>query len=394
MKWIGLLLTSAAIGAGVIIAHQAELRTAGDSNSRTSEQSTSPSRPSRLFAAGIVEGLSREIPLHFELSGRLAAVKVHEGDRVEPGDVLAELDGAIWEQRVRRAEAQVRQAVAERDRLLLGAREETRAVAQARVDVARIALEGARQRFERAERLFARETLPEEEFDEIRHALEQAYAELQLSRAQAVETEAPPLDEEIRLAEARITAAEAELDEARLSLEKTKLRAPCRCCVVRLSAEPGQLVGPDDAEPVLTVVDDSALRIRAYAEEADALDVHIGQRAYITTDADPDRRIGATVVFCAPEMRPKSLFHQKPGERSDVKVREFLLAVDEPSNLVIGMPVDVFVLREGVSAKADPASPSQRLETAGASPGSQKPNASSTGRKESEELGRPEEALR
>jgi len=53
-----------------------------------------------IVAAGRVEAISEEIRVSSEISGRLKSVRVEEGDRVERGQVLAEIENDDYRARV------------------------------------------------------------------------------------------------------------------------------------------------------------------------------------------------------------------------------------------------------------------------------------------------------
>ena len=42
-------------------------------------------------------------------------------------------------------------------------------------------------------------------------------------------------------------------------------------------------------------------------------------------------------------MGPKSQRHHQPGEKYDVEVREVLIVLDDADELVVGLPVNVFI---------------------------------------------------
>src|SRR5207249_4765372 len=113
--------------------------------------------------------------------------------------------------------------------------------------------------------------------------------------------------------------------------------------VLRVRGQPGEMVGPEREEPLITMVDASEARVRAYVEEMDALGVVPGQRARVVADALPGESRRGTVLACSPSLTRKDLQRNLPGERADVKVREVVIRLDSPGNLVIGLPVDVFI---------------------------------------------------
>src|SRR5207247_750784 len=110
---------------------------------------TNDHAPRVIFAGGLVEGRARQLELRPEMTGRLVAVGVTEGDRVSRGSTLARLDPASYEHELAQAEASFELARAERERLLNGARAEARESAQAQARMANARLGQARSRLQR-----------------------------------------------------------------------------------------------------------------------------------------------------------------------------------------------------------------------------------------------------
>ena len=89
---------------------------------------TAASNPSeRIYATGIVEGMTEDIHLRPEQAGRVTEVLVFAGDWVDAGQVVVRLDNARQQQQVALAAANLELAQAELERLNNGARAEERA---------------------------------------------------------------------------------------------------------------------------------------------------------------------------------------------------------------------------------------------------------------------------
>src|SRR5258708_5712398 len=98
-------------------------------------------RATLIAAPGRVEAVSEEIRVSSELSGRLRTVHVEEGDRVQRGQVLAEIENDDYRARVAAAEAELRQREAELRRTVNGARTQERLEAEASMQAAKAALD-------------------------------------------------------------------------------------------------------------------------------------------------------------------------------------------------------------------------------------------------------------
>ena len=348
MKWVLFLTAAGVIGAGVAVL-QVPISVGGDAvtqNAAGDKPSPVREKAHIIVATGFIEGARREVPLRFELEGRLTSVEVSEGDTVRAGDVLARLDAAQLQHERDQAAANVALAEAERERLVNAERQETRKVARAAVAVAEAKLARARTELGRGEKLMAKGSLTPQAWDDLQHDYKLAAAELQLAEARSAEIEAGVRADELKMADARVQMARAALRQAETRLEKATLVAPSEGLVLRITAEPGQLVGPTSTAPAITMADVDELRVRAYVEELNALAVRPGQSAKVAADGRPDARYRATVVSCLPCMGPKDFRNHSPGERIDVRVREVIVALSEPTDLVVGLPVDVFIQTE------------------------------------------------
>lgn len=230
----------------------------------------------RIFAGGTVEGAQREIPLRFEVAGRLKELHVRAGDIVEKGSILAELDAELWELKLAEAGTLLKLARAERDRLVRSGNSALR-------------------------------------------------------------------KEDLTIADAKVALAEGTVRRERLMLDRTLLRAPTDGVVLRVQAEPGEMVGPEDNRDLFTLVNRSSTKVRACVEELDAMKVAVGQTAMVMADGLPDRQFKGVIQSCSPFVAPKVQRHLKPGEMVDVRVREVLIDLADADELLIGLPVEVFI---------------------------------------------------
>ncbi|MBX3441583.1 MAG: efflux RND transporter periplasmic adaptor subunit [Planctomyces sp.] len=304
-----------------------------------------------VFAAGLVEGAERESLLQFEVEGRIVEILVREGAAVVAGDPLARLEDTTAKSLLSEAQGKLALAKAEYLRLVNGAREETLQVARAEAEVAANRLAHADSGWTRAQRLAKENAITKEQLDTYRFGHRHAEAEYELAKSRVAELEAAARTDDLKIAEAKVEIAAAAVAQAEDMLRKSVLRAPLDGMVLTVSAEPGELVGPGRGQPLFSIANLSRLHVRAYVEELDVLELEVGQKAAVVADARPNQEYGGCVVWIAPSMQEKRLRHHKPGERSDVRVREVLVQLDEGSDLVVGLPVDVFIMRGGEAAE-------------------------------------------
>lgn len=95
--------------------------------------------------------LLNEVKLNFKTAGKLKNLYVEEGDRVEEGQILAELDDSDLCPQLKQAEASLSTARANWSKLKAGTSDEELALAQVTVDNAAVALEAAKRKLAEVE---------------------------------------------------------------------------------------------------------------------------------------------------------------------------------------------------------------------------------------------------
>jgi HlyD family secretion protein len=331
-----LLAVGLIVGLGFVI--DAESRIAVD-------RSGGPPQPCLISAPGRIEGATQEIGLRFLLTGRIDKIPAKEGQSVAAGDVLMQLEDSQYRHELALASAELRLAEAELQRLINGAREQERREAKALCEAKQAELEQARLAWDRARELLRLHAESQEEADNRRTRFATLTAELEAAKSHLELIEAPARPDEVLIAQAKVEAAKARRDLATTQLDRTSLRAPSAGKILMINAEPGELTGPEAAEPVLVMVDTSKPQVRAFIEELDAPRVRCGMRAKITVDGLPGQEFEGRVARVSPQMTRKRLFSDDPAERYDTKAREVWIALApcESDALVVGLRVDVMI---------------------------------------------------
>jgi HlyD family secretion protein len=224
-----------------------------------------------------------ELIIATKLAGRLAEVRVREGDEVKAGDVLAQMDTRELEAARAQAEAEQRRA------------EEHLRYVDALLAQSQSELDFAKKSYERAARLLSSRSVSEDQVDEALNRQQVAAAALQAVRVQRVE------------AEAAIAAARAKVEQIQVQIEDSVLLAPRNGRIQFRLAEPGEVLGAGGR--VLTVIDLDDAYMTFFLPEQEAGRVAIGAEARIVLDAFPDRPVAARVSFVAAEAQftPKAV---------------------------------------------------------------------------------------
>ncbi|MGD8824655.1 MAG: efflux RND transporter periplasmic adaptor subunit [Myxococcales bacterium] len=284
----------------------------------------------------------REVDLAFNESDRIVRMHVEEGDPVEPGQLLAELDGARLEHAMLEAEARVaaqRAVVAE---LHHGSRPEEIQRARAEVAAAKARLRDARTTAGRFAQAIKTGAASKKDADDAAAALKMARAALDAAQQNLELALQGPRVEDIQAAEAQLRADENALELAQHRLADTKLYAPVEGVVLTRVVEPGAVVLPNS--PVYTIALTNPVWVRTYASETILGRVYSGMKAEITTDSLPDRHYSGWVGFISPTAE----FTPKPVETPELRtslVYRLRVYVDNPDHTLLqGMPVTVALI--------------------------------------------------
>jgi HlyD family secretion protein len=319
--------------------------------SRGHEVSASEPRPSAVSSAliaapGRVEAVSEEIRVSSELSGRLKTVHVEEGDRVQRGQVLAEIENDDYRARVGVAEADLAQREAELRRTVNGARTQERREAEASVQAAKAVLDNAKSEAERRRGLADRNVISRDEAERYERGYQVARAQYEQAAQHFALVDAEAREEDRDHAEAAVATARAQLAEARAYFEKSYIRAPISGVILRKLRHNGESVSTQFDSPVVTMADDSVLRVRLDVDESDVSKLRVGERAYVTAEAYGTHKFWGRVIRVGRILGKKNIRTDEPSEHVDTKILETLVELDPGQALPLGLRVDSYVQSE------------------------------------------------
>jgi HlyD family secretion protein len=201
-----------------------------------------------------------------QVGGLVVAIPHREGERVEAGDLVVELDD-----RAQRAE--------------LASARTTVEAARAQADEACLAAELAEKELSRVETLHARGIASDQNLDLLRTDRDRTRAGCTAARAA------------IGQAESRVIAAEVQL-------AFTELRAPFAGTIAEVSTEVGEYITPSPPglpiPPVIDLLDPASIFVSAPIDEVDAERILVGQAVRVTVDSRPDQSFPGVVTRVAP----------------------------------------------------------------------------------------------
>lgn len=283
----------------------------------------------------------REVDMGFRVGGRIAAIDVDEGDKIQPGQLLALLDPAPLDSRIGEADAQIAQARAQLAQLQNGSRAQDIGQARARVEAAQVALRKAQQDVDRRQPLVEPGAISKDVWQATVAQRDQAQAALSEAQQALSKLNVGARPEEIQAAQAALRGAQAARGSLTVDRGDTALRSATAGTVVTRAQEPGAIVQP--GATVLTLSIDRPMRVRAYVAESDLSRVAPGQKVTVTADGNTKVYHG-TIGYISPraEFTPKTV--QTEDLRTDLVYRLRITVSDPDDRLRQGQPVSVKVL--------------------------------------------------
>jgi HlyD family secretion protein len=290
---------------------------------------------------------------------QIRKVAVKEGDIVEAGQALLELDTAVAEEELKIAEAQKRSAAEEQQSQIDLAQQRVEAAAlavkqaldakqleletqQKRLDVAELKLKQAESDLKRLQSLrtgadpivSAQQVEQQEVVKELavaeRDAARVALARLeqsldfQLQKAQA-EQKAALRALEIAKKASALDSLEGQISLARLKREQTKVTAPLGGTVINVGVHPGEVVG---AQPLLQIADLTDLVCIAEVDVSDVPLLRENGEAVITSRAFRGQEIKGTVERIGNLAGSAKLQPLDPRQALDRTVTNVTLRID------------------------------------------------------------------
>ena len=281
----------------------------------------------------------RQVELGFRVNGRVAEMRVDEGDFVKEGDVLAVLDKASFIHARDIAKGQVDQSSASLKKMEAGNRIQEIEQARAAVKEQEAAYEYADKFLKRQENLLKTRAVSQQAYDDALAHKQEIEAKLKSVQEALKLSEEGFRAEDIEAARADLTIAKARLANAETDLKDTEILAPKSGTILTRVTEPGAIVG--NGGTVYTLSLPSPVWVRAYVSEIDLGRIKPGIEAMVYTDTNPDKPFKGQIGFISPkaEFTPKNI--ETKELRTNLVYRLRIIVEDVKSELRQGIPVTV-----------------------------------------------------
>lgn len=273
-----------------------------------------------------------ELKVQADVSGEIVEMYVREGDSVQKGQLLLEINPDVLQSVKEGAEASLQSAQAQLE------------AARARMAQAQALRDRAEADFQRNKKLWEKKAISEAEFDAAKAQNESARAEFEAA-GQAV-----------RSAQFSVEQARANLEQAQRNLRRTRVLAPVSGIISLLAREKGErVVGTVQMEgsEILRIADMREMQVMVDINENDIVRIQLGDSALISVDAYPNRVFRGVVTHIANS--PRSARSPQAVTLSSDEAASFEVKVKilRESYADLITPVRRFPFRPGMSARVE-----------------------------------------
>jgi membrane fusion protein, multidrug efflux system len=280
-----------------------------------------------------------------DISGKIAAVMVKEGQHVAAGDTLFEIDPTPFRLALMQAQGKLEGVRTDFNNL----RSNLKSLNEL-VDLSRQNVELKRKDVQRKAELVAKSSGAQADLDNSKSATVTAELEAQFAIQQQTSTlnsllgnpdlpieQYPPY-----------VQAKAVLDQAQRDLDHTVLKAAINGTATQVdNIQLGRFVTA--GMPVFSIIDDAAPWVDANPKETDVTDLRLGQKVTVNVDAFPDRTFRGTVTSISPGTGAQfAILPPQNAIGNWVKVVQRL-----PLRISFDPGQNVKLLRAGMSATAE-----------------------------------------
>jgi HlyD family secretion protein len=267
-------------------------------------QRKEPEKLVSVSGSGTIE--VTEIEIGSKIAARVERVLVDEGEEVDSGQVLMELDHKELDAQLAEAKASIN-------------------VATTRMDQAKSEWENIGVNLKRLKGLYSAGSATKKELDDL-------------------ETGYKLASDQHKLVSHQYEQSKAALELIRAQLENAVIRSPIKGVVLEKNTNPGEVVFPGTA--LLTLADLSNVWLKIFVTETQLGWVKLGQKAKVRVDSYPEKAFWGKVVHISDkaEFTPKDI--QTKEERVKLVFGVKINLENPERELKPGMPADAEIVLE------------------------------------------------
>jgi len=280
-----------------------------------------------------------------DISGKITAVAVHEGQHVNPGDELFTLDREPFSLALQQAKAKLDTARSDYNKLKSNLRS-----LETLSELAKKNVELKQHDVDRKSRLVTSQAGSQADLDTAQTGMVTAQLQAEL----AVQQHDTTLDQLLGNPDLPLeqfpeyAQAKAALDNAQRDFDHAIVRAPMSGTATQVdNIQLGRFVAA--GTPVLSVIDDQSLWVDANPKETDITYLRVGQKATLDIDSFPDHTFTGTVAAVSPGTGAQfSILPPQNATGNWVKVVQRV-----PVRIVFDKNEDTHLLRSGMSVNVE-----------------------------------------
>jgi len=360
-------------------------------------------RAQEIYYSGTIEAIVSD--LAFQVTGRVRKIYVDEGQWVEKGLLMADIDDSEYQARydqalanlagseetfkqariiyelnrkilpteVKRSEASVKALKAQLKETEIGYRPEETAQAKLIMDSAEAVMKESRSEKDRYDRLFERKIVAKQDKDKIDLRYETSVKDyertkeayllsrsgfrketIEVARARFYEglavlqqaknnlSKIESAKQDVEVAKEIIKANKAAVSLARTQLSHTHLIAPFSGIILSRNVEPGEVVTA--GREVLSVSDISRVDLKIFVDETEIGYLKPGRKVKVKIDTFPDKDYFGWVAYISPEAEFTPKIIQTHKERVKLVYLVKVALPNPEKELKPGMPADAWFL--------------------------------------------------
>ncbi|MDH4218085.1 MAG: efflux RND transporter periplasmic adaptor subunit [Candidatus Aminicenantes bacterium] len=259
---------------------------------------------------------NRMVIIKSEVEGVIKKIDVEEGQHVEEGDLLIELDDRRYRLELERSQADRLSRLSEllMEKQFAGTEEDAGESGMEKI-------QRAKQEYESARELFQKGMISEKEYEDI-------YRKYELAVIESGEKK-----DEVRSAMKGLTQAEIAVKKAQMDLERTKIRAPFSGIITDIQVSPQEHIS--GGRDLFFLVNISRIQVHAKVLESEIGKMKVGREVDLRFSAYPGRVFKGKVKAISPVINPED------------KTCKVIVAVDNPKEEIKpGMHADVEIAAE------------------------------------------------
>jgi multidrug efflux pump subunit AcrA (membrane-fusion protein) len=294
-----------------------------------------------------------DMALSLNVGGKISELPVEEGIYIRKGELIAGLDTEDLRLFYDETKSALTQAEAEHKRLVVGARKEEIAQAEATLNDAKITYDAAVRNSKRVQDMYSKGMVSDQELDANKVQFSQAKTGFELATENLQMLKAGATKEELAASAAGVSRAKAALAIAEKNLKEARLYAPQDGFLTQKSFEVNEFV--DANIPLIRLLKLDPLKIVVKVPELWANKVGLNQDADIKVraldDASFKGRISAISPALDPQTRTLDVEIQVPNKEYRLKPYMFadITIIASQRRGVVAVPTDAIVTREGKS---------------------------------------------